>query len=45
MYYEPNIAAAPVQQNTFARAALISGLLSLLLWSAIIAVALSLTWG
>ena len=42
MYYEPNIAAAAVRQYSIARATLFSGFLSLLLWFALIAIAVSL---
>jgi hypothetical protein len=41
MYYEPNIAAAAVRQTSIARVAVVGSLLSLLLWSVIIAAALS----
>ena len=42
MYYEPNIAAARVRQTSIARVALFGSLISLLLWSLIIAATLSL---
>ena len=41
MYYEPNIAAARVRQTSIARVALFGSLISLLLWSLIIAATLS----
>lgn len=40
MYYEPNIAATAVRQGSIARAAVAGGLLSLFLWSMIIAATL-----
>ena len=41
MYYEPNIAAARVRQTSIARLALFGSLISVLLWSMIIAATLS----
>jgi hypothetical protein len=42
MYYEPNIAATRAPVDPIVRAALVGSLLSLLLWSVIIAIALTL---
>jgi len=42
VYYEPNITAAPVRFSSIARITVVGGFLSLLLWSAIIALATSL---
>jgi hypothetical protein len=41
MYYEPNIAAARVRQTSIARVAVAGSLISLLLWSVIIAATMS----
>jgi hypothetical protein len=42
VYYEPNIAAAQTGKRPFTRAALVGGLLSLVLWSMIVAIGASL---
>jgi len=42
VHYEPIIAAAPVRHSSFPQAIVAGGLLSLILWAAIIAIVLNM---